>query len=111
MLKSKITKRSVAIAGHRTSVSVEDEFWNTLKEIAGDRHMTLAEMVTSINEQRQCGNLSSAIRLFVLGFYLDQLPDRPPALPNEQARQFNNLGTRLESRSVFNHGRVEGKSI
>jgi predicted DNA-binding ribbon-helix-helix protein len=110
-MKSKVIKRSIVIAGHKTSVSLEDEFWGALKEIAAGRHMTLSDIVGAINKERQHDNLSSAIRLFVLGFYLDQLPDRPAALPNEQARQFNNLGTRPESRSPFNHAKVEGKSV
>jgi predicted DNA-binding ribbon-helix-helix protein len=50
-------------------VSLEDEFWNALKDIAGDRHLTLSELVSGIDAQRQHGNLSSALRLFVLDFY------------------------------------------
>ena len=71
-VKSSVTKRSIVIAGHKTSVSLEDEFWNSLKEIAGERGMTLAELVAAIDGDRQHANLSSAIRLFVLGFYRDQ---------------------------------------
>jgi predicted DNA-binding ribbon-helix-helix protein len=47
----------------------EDGFWKSLKEIAGERHVTLSELVASIDTDRQYGNLSSAIRLFVLDFY------------------------------------------
>jgi predicted DNA-binding ribbon-helix-helix protein len=64
--KSLIVKRSILIAGRRTSVSVEDAFWNRLKEIAADRNMTLSDLVTTINSKRTHNNLSSAIRLFVL---------------------------------------------
>ena len=71
-VKSSVTKRSIVIAGHKTSVSLEDEFWNSLKEIAGERGMTLAELVAAIDAKRQHANLSSAIRLFVLGVYRDQ---------------------------------------
>jgi predicted DNA-binding ribbon-helix-helix protein len=67
---SLVSKRSIVIADHKTSVSLEDEFWNSLKEIAGQRGMTLAELVGAID--REHANLSSAIRLFVLGFYRDQ---------------------------------------
>ena len=67
-----IWKRSIVIAGHKTSVSLEDEFWNSLKEIAAERRMTLAELVAGIDGNRQHPNLSSAIRLFVLGVYRDQ---------------------------------------
>ena len=71
--KSAISKRSIVIAGHRTSVSLEDAFWNSLKEIAAERGMTLTELVVAIDAGRKHGNLSSAIRLFVLGVYRDQL--------------------------------------
>jgi predicted DNA-binding ribbon-helix-helix protein len=79
-MKSKVIKRSIVIAGHKTSVSLEDEFWGALKEIAGGRHSTLSDIVGTINKERRHDNLSSAIRLFVLGFYRDQLPDRPPGM-------------------------------
>ena len=71
-MRSQVAKRSIVIAGHKTSVSLEDEFWNSLKEIAGQRGMTLAELVAAIDRDREHANLSSAIRLFVLGFYRDQ---------------------------------------
>jgi hypothetical protein len=54
------------------SVSLEDEFWDSLKEIAGERGMTLGALVAAIDPNRQHANLSSAIRLFVLGVYRDQ---------------------------------------
>jgi predicted DNA-binding ribbon-helix-helix protein len=69
VMKSPIVKRSIVIAGHKTSVSLEDEFWKGLKEIASDRNLTLSEMVASIDSGRAEGNLSSAIRLFVLDHY------------------------------------------
>jgi predicted DNA-binding ribbon-helix-helix protein len=72
-MKSRVAKRSIVVAGHKTSVSLEDAFWNALKEIARERHMTLSELVAEIDAQRQLGNLSSALRLFVLDFYRTQL--------------------------------------
>ena len=75
-MKSLVIKRSIVVAGHKTSVSLEDEFWKSLKEIAGARDMTLSELVGQIDANRQHGNLSSAIRLFVLDFYCDQLARR-----------------------------------
>jgi predicted DNA-binding ribbon-helix-helix protein len=72
VVRSLVLKRSIVIAGHKTSVSLEDKFWNCLKEIAAERGMTLAELVAAIDGNRQQGNLSSAIRLFVLGVYRDQ---------------------------------------
>jgi predicted DNA-binding ribbon-helix-helix protein len=74
-MKSPVVKRSIVIAGHKTSVSLEDAFWQGLKEIAGGRDMTLSDLVATIDTERQHGNLSSAIRLFVLDFYRNQLPD------------------------------------
>ena len=70
---SRVLKRSINIAGHKTSVSVEDEFWDSLKQIAGERGMTVAAMIGAIDGGREHANLSSAIRLFVLGFYRYQV--------------------------------------
>ena len=72
-MKSPVVKRSIVIAGHKTSVSLEDAFWKGLKEIAGERDMTLSELVASIDSDRRHGNLSSAIRLFVLDHYRNQI--------------------------------------
>jgi predicted DNA-binding ribbon-helix-helix protein len=68
-MKSAAARRSIIIAGHRTSVSLEDAFWKGLKAIAGQRRMKLWELVTSIDSDRQHDNLSSALRLFVLNHY------------------------------------------
>jgi predicted DNA-binding ribbon-helix-helix protein len=73
-VKSPVMKRSIVVAGHNTSVSLEDEFWRALKEIAGGHSMTVSDLVAGINANRQHPNLSSAIRLFVLAFYRDQIP-------------------------------------
>lgn len=68
-MKSLVVKRSIVIGGHKTSVSLEDAFWKGLKEIASDRKLTLSDMVSAIDSERLTGNLSSAIRLFVLDHY------------------------------------------
>ena len=68
-MKSPVVKRSIVIAGHKTSVSLEDAFWRGLKDIAGDRDITLSDLVAEIDLDRRQGNLSSAIRLFVLNHY------------------------------------------
>lgn len=66
-----IIKRSVTISGHRTSVSVEDAFWNALKEIAAERSQPLAALIGEIDAGRTgSDNLSSAIRLYVLDWAL-----------------------------------------
>jgi len=75
-MRSLIFKRSIVVAGHKTSVSLEEPFWNALKEIASDRRIPLSNLVGEIDVNRQHGNLSSALRLFVLGFYRDQIGNR-----------------------------------
>ena len=82
-MKSPIRKRSIIIAGQKTSVSLEDAFWNDLRWIAGGRDVTLSDLVTIIDADRQHSNLSSAIRLFVLSFYRDQIFDHRTS-PREQ---------------------------
>jgi predicted DNA-binding ribbon-helix-helix protein len=77
-MKSPVVKRSIVIAGHKTSVSLEDAFWTCLKEIAGTRELTLSDLVASIDTDRHAGNLSSAIRLFVLDHYRAQAGEGPP---------------------------------
>jgi len=64
--KSSVKKRSIVIGGHKTSVSLEDAFWNGLRNIATARRTTLADLVGTIDSNRKQGNLSSAVRLFVL---------------------------------------------
>ncbi len=80
-MKSPVVKRSIVIANHKTSVSLEDAFWKSLKDIAGDRDMTLSDLVASIDTERHHGNLSSAIRLFVLDHYRSKtaaIESKPP---------------------------------
>lgn len=72
-MKSPVVKRSIVIAGHKTSVSLEDAFWKGLKDIANNREMTLSDVVATIDTDRRQGNLSSAIRLFVLDHYRAQI--------------------------------------
>ena len=72
-MKSSIIKRSIVIAAHKTSVSVEDDFWEALHKIAEQRHETLSHLIASIDAERKHANLSSAIRLYVLEFYRDAL--------------------------------------
>ena len=79
-MKSPVVKRSIVVAGHKTSVSLEDAFWKSLKEIADDRDITLSDLVSSIDTERQHGNLSSAIRLFVLDHFRNHAA--PAVTPN-----------------------------
>ncbi|KQP96233.1 ribbon-helix-helix domain-containing protein [Methylobacterium sp. Leaf117] len=61
-----VTKRSVMIAGHRTSVSLEDPFWEALRRIAAARGQSVQALIGTIDASRDGQNLSSAIRVFVL---------------------------------------------
>lgn len=69
---SRIVKRSIMIAGHGTSVSLEPEFWEGLKDLARHRQISLAQLVAGLDAERAEGNLSSALRLAVLAFYRDR---------------------------------------
>jgi predicted DNA-binding ribbon-helix-helix protein len=64
-----VVKRSVVVGGHKTSVSLEDAFWVSLREIASRRGLTLSTQIDTIDRDRRTGNLSSAIRLFVLDHF------------------------------------------
>ena len=68
-MKSPVVKRSIVVGGHKTSVSLEEPFWTNMKEISLARTMTLSELVGHIDTNRQQGNLSSAVRLFVLAHF------------------------------------------
>jgi predicted DNA-binding ribbon-helix-helix protein len=78
-MKSPVVKRSIVIAGHKTSVSLEDAFWQGLKDIAVSRDTTLSDLVATIDSGRPHGNLSSAIRLFVLNHYQERINARSEA--------------------------------
>lgn len=67
-------KRSVSIAGHQTSISIEDPFWQALRRIAAERRQSLAGVIAAIDGDRPAEtNLSSAIRLTVLAWYQARL--------------------------------------
>lgn len=68
-MKSPIVKRSVTIAGRKTSVSLEAAFWMSMKDIAAARGASLTDLVGELAERRGRGNLSSTIRTFVLEHY------------------------------------------
>lgn len=82
-MTSTVIKRSIVIDRHKTSISIEDVFWNSLKEIARERGSTLSELVATIDEARSSGsNLSSAIRVFILEHYrarLESFENNQPA--------------------------------
>jgi predicted DNA-binding ribbon-helix-helix protein len=94
-MNSPVQKRSVVVAGHKTSVSLEQEFWEGLKEISRLRSSSLVETLDGIATNRTEGNLSSAIRLFVLDHYRTQAErsaGRPPAGgASESVAQISNV--------------------
>ena len=90
-MKSPVVKRSIVVAGHKTSVSLEEAFWNGMKEISALRNITLSELVGQIDSNRQQGNLSSAIRLFVLEHFRSRagaaVPPQTESSPHHDAPQ------------------------
>ena len=68
-MKSSVVMRPIRIAGHKTSVSLEDAFWTALKSIAAAGDTSVSDLVGAIDLGRRHANLSSAIRLFILDFY------------------------------------------
>ncbi len=107
-MKSPVVKRSIVIDHHKTSVSLEDAFWSGLKEIAGGQASTLSGLVATIDTERHHGNLSSAIRLFVLNHYRTQSVEvgqspsaRTDIAAREQAQHAEpNIGSRSERLAV-----------
>ncbi len=71
-MRSAIAKRSVVLRGHKTSVSLENDFWNGLRDIAERQKTTLSALVQKIDADREYANLSSAIRIHVFDFYRRQ---------------------------------------
>lgn len=75
-LATTVIKRSVVIDGRKTSISLEDEFWEGLKRIAEERQSRLSRLVQEIDGSRERGNLCSAIRVYVLRYYQKHLPSQ-----------------------------------
>jgi predicted DNA-binding ribbon-helix-helix protein len=72
-MKSAVIKRSIILEGHKTSVSLEDEFWDGLREIVSDRNTSLSIVVDEIDRDRDNCNLSSAIRVYVFNYFRGRL--------------------------------------
>jgi len=62
-------KRSIKIAGHRTSTSLEPEFWQALQEIAAAQNHSMTELIATVDRERGQTNLSSALRCHILNHY------------------------------------------
>jgi predicted DNA-binding ribbon-helix-helix protein len=79
-MKSLIAKRSIMVKRRKTSITLEDDFWQALREIAMLRRVSLSRLISSIDADREFANLSSAIRLFVLRFFKEEQGRRHPTL-------------------------------
>jgi predicted DNA-binding ribbon-helix-helix protein len=79
---SSVRKRSILVNRHKTSVSLEDAFWDEVRAIARSRNMTLSDFVSDVERGRRAGNLSSALRLIVL----ETLQARVGEHPTEAAK-------------------------
>jgi predicted DNA-binding ribbon-helix-helix protein len=67
--EEKLRKRSLVIAGHRTSISLEDDFWDALRDLAGERGLSVPALAAEVDASRGAANLSSALRVAVLRHY------------------------------------------
>jgi predicted DNA-binding ribbon-helix-helix protein len=77
--KSLVRQRTIVVADHKTTVRLEDQFFEALREIATERGSTLQDLITSIDDDRGEPNLSSALRVFVLEHYQKQIAARTPS--------------------------------
>jgi predicted DNA-binding ribbon-helix-helix protein len=93
-VKSSVVKHSIVIAGRKTSVSLEDSFWKSLRQIAARRDETLSQLIANIDAERKYANLSSAIRLFVLEFYRDQIKQQDELATRAVASKASDLHNR-----------------
>jgi len=83
-MKSPIIKRSVSVNGHKTSISLEDAFWSEVRAIAWEKDITMRELLTHVDRDRQASNFSSALRVFVLNHHREAVGQGP--LPASEAR-------------------------
>ena len=85
-MKTAIIKRSIVLHGHKTSVSLENEFWEGLREIADRNRTNVSNLVRQIDEARKNGNLSSAIRVYVFSqFRLRAAGEQPPVMEPQRS--------------------------
>jgi predicted DNA-binding ribbon-helix-helix protein len=80
-MKTAIIKRSIVLDGHKTSVSLENEFWEGLREIAERNRANISMLVRQIDHDRKNGNLSSAIRVYVFNHFRARANGLPPMSP------------------------------
>jgi predicted DNA-binding ribbon-helix-helix protein len=78
IMQTAVIKRSIVLDGHKTSVSLENEFWNALREIAVRENTTLSTLVGKIDHDRNSCNLSSAIRVHVFSYFRARMGNQEP---------------------------------
>jgi len=88
-MNSTVKKRSIVVDSHKTSVSLEDLFWDCLRQIAREHAINLSKLIGMLDAERKGGNLSSTIRVFVLDYYRDNVAPNQilPAGRNLPARR------------------------
>lgn len=89
--RSAVVKRSILFNSHKTSVSLENEFWRGLREIAANEHLTVPVLVERIDRSRDTCNLSSAIRVYVFNYFWELR--RHVALSETAERRMSVIGT------------------
>jgi len=118
----RVLKRSVAFGGRKTSVSLEDEFWTALKEIAAARRTSVTDLIAAVDRHRQGGNLSSSLRIFVLNAAKRRaglsprkvlVVDDEPMVLEVAAGMLEDLGCQVLTANSGNEalGRLDGVSI
>ena len=65
-------KRSITIAGHATSISLEAPFWDAIRDIAAQQDMSTQDLIAEIDNSKRMASLSSAIRVYILSWYHDK---------------------------------------
>ena len=80
-MKSAIVKRSIILGGHKTSISLENEFWLCLREIADQKDIKLSTLLQQVDNERTQANLSSAIRVYILNYMCARAAGQPPSSP------------------------------
>jgi predicted DNA-binding ribbon-helix-helix protein len=102
IVKTLIIKRSIAVAGRMTSISLEEEFWKALEDIARDHGVAQSALLSGI---RRChsGNFSSATRVFMLEYYRERVPITAKGRSKERSRSRSATAARAD-REVPAHG-------
>ncbi len=83
-MRSTIAKRSVVIGGHKTSISLEEPFWQAVRDITDKRKVTVSELLRDIDRTRDNANLSSAVRVYVLDQFRRQAEAAQSRQPSER---------------------------